>query len=289
MGSADPAAHRAQPLCLAAGKTQELGTLGGGVIDYKDQPSGCQFLLSDDNTVIQVRETGTYNRIDQSTSLLRPATFAGVPGRIYAFSDSDQICSAELASRSIGVPSVDVFRKNKQGDRQQHCDLAQKAMEMIAKRYVPLAGGTPSSSARQGLPSSVLQAATACDLANAGTAYLGLDSGTGTKGTTPQGSTCTLTGGSTTATALLTTGAPGLDEVPIVPGASVTTTKLGSFPLRIEQEPAKCTLSLEYTGGQVFQLAVGPKDAKPTTITCQAGRVALASVLYGQYEQASFQ
>ncbi|GAA1948271.1 hypothetical protein [Amycolatopsis minnesotensis] len=297
-GSGYDTADWDQPLPLPIGENrcawqkdvvQEIGALGGGVTDFKDNTSGCQFLLGDGNTIIQVRATGPYDRISQETGVLEPAQFAGVPGRVYAFTYSKHTgCSALLASRSVAVPAVDISTKDKGGDQKQHCELAKKAMEVVAKKYVPLAGGTPASGAVQEVPAKAFEGKTACDLAKAGAVYLGVESDSAKEGTDPLGSTCTLDGATTTASAKLTKSTT-LDGVPPVPGAKATNSKLGSYPLRMEQEPAKCTLSLDYGGGHVFQLSMGPKDGKPVNITCQAGRVAMAVGLVNQLMTASYQ
>lgn len=297
-GSGYDTADWDQPLPLPLGENRcawqkdlvpEIGALGGGVTDFKDNTSGCQFLLADGNTIVQVRETGPYNRISQETGVLEPGQFAGVPGRVYAFTyDKHTGCSALLASRSAAVPAVDISTKDKGGDQKQHCELAKKAMEVVAKKYVPLAGGTPASGTVQEVPASVLQGKSACDLAKSGGTYIGVESKSAQEGTDQLGGTCTLDGSATTASAKLTT-STALDAVPPVPGAKATNGKLGSYPLRMEQEPAKCTLSLDFGGGKVFQLAMGPKDGQPVNIICQAGRVALGVVLVNLLQEASFQ
>ncbi|QWF77718.1 hypothetical protein [Amycolatopsis sp. CA-230715] len=297
-GSGYDTADWDQPLPLPLGENRcawqkdavpEIGALGGGVTDFKDNTSGCQFLLADGNTIVQVRETGPYNRISQDTSVLEPAQFAGVPGRVYAFTyEKHTGCSALLASRSAAVPAVDISTKDKGGDQKQHCELAKKAMEVVANKYVPLAGGTPASGTVQEVPANALQGKNACDLAKAGASYIGVESKSAQEGTDPLGSTCKLDGSDTTASAKLTT-STALDAVPPVPGAKATNGKLGTYPLRMEQEPAKCTLSLDLGGGKVFQLAMGPKDGQPVNITCQAGRVALANGLVNLLQEASYQ
>jgi hypothetical protein len=276
-----------QPLPLAVGDCSwqqdaapALSALGGGVVEYRITQSGCQFVLSDRNTILQVHVLGAYNRIDEATGVLRPAQFAGVPGRLYSYSrgTTSDMCSSTLATRSIAVPSIDAYTTNHSGDQNQHCDLAARAAEILARRYVPLAGGTPAAGTAQRQPTGALNGKPACDLARAASAFLHVKAEAGRSGMVALGSTCDYDDPSTLVSALLTQGTPRLAGVPLVPGARVTNTRLGFYPLRMEQEPAKCTLSLEFDDGHVFQLATGPKDGTPTSITCLAGRVALAEV-----------
>jgi hypothetical protein len=192
--------------------------------------SGCQFLLGDATTYVQVRMSGAYDRISQGVTVLEPATFAGVPGRLYAFrySTPTTICSAQLATHSLVVPTVDVDAEHTGGDQQQHCQIARQVANVLATRYVPLAGGTPVPGAAQ------------------------------------------------------------QNNVPPAAGATVTTSKLGPDALRLEQAPTRCTASVEYNDGHVFQVSMGPKSGDGSAITCQADRVALANILGNQLVQGRY-
>ncbi|WP_020421096.1 hypothetical protein [Amycolatopsis sp. ATCC 39116] len=276
--------------------TEAFGRLGGGVVRTSDGSveggPGCSFRLADGN-VIQVRNDGPFYAINQYTSVLEAATFAGLPGRMYSFVPADDprgLCTAQLAGRSIAVPAVDAFARDNNGNQQAMCALARQGMELLARRYVPLAGGTPARDAIQDLPPGALDATSACDLAAAAVYHLNVPyrEEARQRGSTALGTTCTVEGQANTATFLLTTGTPGLAGVPPVAGAKVTTSRFGtSYTLRLEQEPARCTASLEYTGGKVFQLTTGP-DRRPGNSACQAARVALGYVVRQQLADSTF-
>lgn len=272
------------------------GSLGGGVVRTSDGSveggPGCSFRLADGN-VIQVRN-GPFYAINQYTSVLEAATFAGIPGRMYSFipaDDPDVTCTAQLAGRSIAVSAVDAFALDNNGDQQAMCALARQGMELLARRYVPLPGGTPARDAIQDLPPGALDAKSACDLAGTALYHLNVPyrEEARQRGSTALGTTCMSAGQENTATFLLTTGTPGLAGVPPVAGAKVTTSRFGtSYTLRLEQEPARCTASLEFTGGKVFQLTTGPDRNKPDNSACQAARVALAYVVRQQLLDSTF-
>ena len=120
----------------------------GEPIPIKGLIVACDIPLSG-GALIQISSIGPYGHLSEHDKphFAQPVTIAGLEGRIYNVNAPlSGECTLKLNTRSVTVPIINV-RWNIANDieratkRAQSCEIAQKAGEVFAKTYVPLAGG----------------------------------------------------------------------------------------------------------------------------------------------------
>ena len=248
--------------------------------------SGCQVLLPG-GEIVQVRPYGPYNRLVDVTSYLKAVTVHGLEGRLYSFvpQTTDKICSVELDTRSLTGLGVDSYNSTPtHGDFQAHCQRAMQVAGILAKTYVPLAGGHPYPKTPQQPTAAMLKGASACDVVDSGSIVYANDMADDNPetGTTAQGTTCDYTSEQQYGRiqVLLTTGSGGLAALPAKPGTQVSTTRLGVLHARTEQRADGCTFSVQFENGQVAQLdyTVGEAltDERYRQTSCISAQLAMA-------------
>jgi hypothetical protein len=263
-----------------------------GAVSVEDRASGCQFALSNGQGA-QVHLYGPYNRITEDTALLQPVDIAGIKGRVYVFDPPPSIfCSVELDIRAYASLKVDGYElsSDEAGDRQAHCELAMRVAEVIAKRYVPLAGGTPWPQTRQQPADDVLSRTEPCETVRfTDVNYGGISSGrdSGRQGSTVLGPTCQYQSDYASATVQIVTATTGLAQLPQHSGTRGQDTAFGVLPARIEQAADRCWLSVQFGNGQVLQLEFTPNRARDYPITCMAAKVIMASAMATLIAEAS--
>lgn len=257
----------------------QLGPLGAS----KAVPagSGCEFMLPNDEDA-QVQVVGPYTKINQATNLLKPTTVAGLEGRYYSFTDEkqDTSCAVEVNTRSLYSIMVLGFNKAVQGgNRDAHCQIADKIAEAVVKKYVPLAGGQPSQSAIQQPDKTRLVGKKACDIVQ-WPAVLNAD---GLKDENPQnnsnaqGTTCQYQGKPGKVEVLLTSSTGGMAEAPTPDfTAKVTATKLGVLTARSAQTATSCAFAVQLASGQILQAAFTPAAGDPNGSSCLSAQAVVA-------------
>ncbi|WP_370944712.1 hypothetical protein AB5J62_37130 [Amycolatopsis sp. cg5] len=261
--------------------TEEMKPLG--TVSSEAVLSGCQFVLPN-NKGAQVHVYGPYNRITQTTSSVEPVQIAGLKGRVYTFDPPPvTFCSVLLDVRAYAALAVDGYDigSEEAGNRAEHCEIAKKVAEVIAKKFVPLAGGTPWEGVVQEPPADALAKMPGgiCEIVkftHVNYAGISVPRGGGKEGVTPLGPSCAYESKYANAVGSYTTAGVGLAGVPEKPGARVTPGKFGVLPSRIEQTATSCTLSVELQSKQVLQTEFTPvaKDAKDKA--CESVKVTMA-------------
>ncbi len=255
-----------------------------GAVAVEDSASGCQVELSNGQGA-QIHLYGPYNRITEDTSLLQPVDVAGVKGRVYVFDPPPvTFCSVELDVRAFASLKVDGYELagDEAGDRDAHCELAKRIAEVIAKRYVPLAGGTPWPHTRQQPADDVLSRTAPCEAVRfTDTNYVGISGGrdSGHAGSTALGPTCQYESDFASATVQIVTAKTGLAQLSPHSATSVEDTTFGVLPARTEQASDRCWLSVQFGNGQVLQLEFTPHHDRDRAITCAAAKVIMASAM----------
>jgi hypothetical protein len=255
-----------------------------GAVKVESTSSGCQFEL-DNGQGVQVFLFGPYNRMTQDTALLRPVEIAGIKGRTVAFDGPPvTFCSVELDVRAYASLKVDGYElsSDEAGDREAHCEIAKRFAEVIAKLYVPLAGGTPWPQTNQKPADDLLAKTEPCEAIRfTDVFYSGISSGrdSGRADRTELGPTCQYQDGFATATVQIVTGTGGLAQLPKRAGAQLKESSFGTLPGRTEQTADACLLSVQFGNGQVLQLEFKPKNQRDYPATCQLAQVVMASAM----------
>jgi hypothetical protein len=243
--------------------------------------SGCQFGSGEpEDGIIQVHLAGPYVKIQQSTAMLEPVEVAGIPGRVYVFEPvSDKsFCSVALDIRAYSDFAVDGFDHEDVAadatDNKENCELAKKAADILVRKYVPLAGGTPFPGTEQRADDEKLRELKPCEFVD-DTNYTPVTDEDAETGTTDFGTTCTYADENGTVRELITDGDGGLADLPLqLEDSQATTTTFGDYPARQEQSDEGCVLAIETGDGQV--LAIGYTNDDPVDTACQIVSARLA-------------
>lgn len=127
---------------------KQLGA-NGDPIPVKGPIGACDIPLAG-GALIQLSSVGPYGQLSRSDNphFAQLVTIAGLEGRIYNLSAPlSGECTLKLNTRSVTVPTINVRwyltnELDRATKRSQSCEIAKKTAEVIAKTYVPLAGGT---------------------------------------------------------------------------------------------------------------------------------------------------
>lgn len=249
--------------------------------------SGCQFGAGDtSHEIIQVHLSGPYSEIGAGTATLEPVEVAGVPGRVYVFDNVDDptFCSVALDVRAYSAFTVDAFDHAdfapSAPDNRANCELATKAAEILVRRYVPLAGGTPFADTVQRPDDAVLRTLAPCEFVK-NPIYSPVIEDNPRSGTADFGTTCTYEDSNGALRELVADGADGLAEFPRQrPGGLTTDRTFGDYPAREEQDAEGCVIAIETDSGQV--LAVDYASNGSADDTCQVAGVVLAAAIADQ-------
>ena len=252
--------------------------------------SGCQVDFAG-GEVAQIRAFGPYSRVVDETTYLKATTVAGLEGRVYSYTpqSEDKICSVVFNPRALTGITVDGYNTSPtSGDFQAHCKLAQDVAEVVAKTYVPDAGGHPYPGTPQQPSAKTLQGATACEVVGMGSVIYANDvtDDHAKEGHTAEGSTCDYTSdlGYGSIHVLLTPPkAGGLDGIIPKNGTNPVRTYLGEMRARQQQRANGCMFSVELSTHQVVQLdyTLGSAltDDSYKESTCFAAQAVLSSSL----------
>ncbi|WP_410655317.1 hypothetical protein [Amycolatopsis sp. lyj-112] len=257
-----------------------------GLVSAKEEFSGCQFVFPG-NKGAQVHAYGAYSWITQDAAVMEPVEIAGIKGRTYAFDAAPvTFCSVNMDVRAYASIAVDAYDvgSDEAGNRDEHCALAKKVAEVVVKKFVPLAGGTPAASTVQEPAADALKAADVCEVVKFTHAnYAGINSGRAgaQKGESPLGPTCTHEVAYAKAVGMYTTGTGGLEAVPPKPGADVRTGKFGTLEARFEQTEETCAVSVRLTNGQVVQVDFIGKKKEAMTRTCVSAQLIMSASMLG--------
>ncbi len=252
-----------------------------GVTGTKAVFSGCQFEFPN-NKGAQVHAYGSYGWITQDSPVMEPVEIAGVKGRKYAFDEAPvTFCSVNMDVRAYASIAVDAYdtTSDEAGNRDEHCELAKKVAEILLKKYVPLAGGTPWPSTVQEPVADTLKNADICEVVKfTHTNFAGINAGRegAQKGESPLGPTCTHEVAYAKAVGMYTTGTGGLEAVPPKQGAEVQAAKFGPLKARYEQTAEACAVSAQLSNGQVVQVDFIGKKKESFDRTCVSAQLILA-------------
>ncbi|WP_165401414.1 DUF3558 family protein [Herbihabitans rhizosphaerae] len=282
-GSGFTGQPRDQPLALPAGGPRicewlqptmpdmaVVGAIGFGVTAY-----GCNLAA---NKVAQIRVDGPYNMITQRTYLLEHYEFAGLHGRIYSFAPPpNQMCTVQLDVRAFTSIAVDVYEPdNNRGDRRQHCETAGKVIQVLARKFVPAAGGTPWRETVQA-PAALTETAPCKVVRSTDAAFATVYAKTGGEQRTDSGGTCTYHDSRGTVIGLVSTKTGGLADVPRqVPSGEVREGRFGSLPARYEQSATRCFVTAALPSGQAMGAGFTADGEAPARNSCQLAQTVLA-------------
>lgn len=249
--------------------------------------SGCQFGAGNtSHEIIQVHLSGPYSAIEQATAMLEPVEVAGIPGRLYVFEpvEDPTFCSIKLDIRAYAAFTVDGFDHKdfapSAADNRANCELATKAADILVRKYVPLAGGTPFAGTEQRPDDAALRELEPCEFVR-NPIYTPVIEDDPKSGTADFGTTCTYEDENGALRELITDGTGGLDDFRRqLRNSQVTTLSFGDYPARQEQNDEGCVLAIETGDGQV--LAVDYTNNGPIDESCQIAGVALAASVSAQ-------
>ncbi|MFD6068477.1 DUF3558 domain-containing protein [Amycolatopsis lurida] len=252
-----------------------------GLVSTKGTLSGCQFVFPN-NKGAQVHAYSPYSWITQDSPVMEPVEIAGIKGRTYAFDpEPATFCSVNMDVRAYASIAVDAYDvdNDEGGTRAEHCELAKKVAEVVLKKFVPLAGGTPAPSTVQEPPAEALKNADICEVVKFTHAnYAGVNAGRegAQKGEGPLGPTCTHEVPYAKAVGMYTNGTGGLEAVPPKAGAEVRNGQFGTLKARFEQTAEACALSVQLSNGQVVQVDFVGKKKEAMPRTCVSAQLILS-------------
>lgn len=246
--------------------------------------SGCQFGAGDEVVdtrpeIIQVWLASPYDEnIDGPTTMEEKIEVAGLPAQRYQFEygkDEDPtFCTVEVDVRAMAALSVDGFnhRDNPGTDNKGTCEIATKAAEILVRKYVPLAGGTPFRLTAQRPDDERLTGLEPCGLVRNSIFTPVLDDDASTS-ETDLGSTCTYEDEYGTVRELIAEETHSLDDLPpLLEGSQQSTFSFGGeFPARQEWTDDGCAVAIE-TGDDTPVLAVTFVNPGPTRVACQTAQ-----------------
>lgn len=278
-----------------------LGKTGG---DLRTGPIFCTFYIDqefdqdapkDYHEQLQIQFDGPYS--DHTDTLdvafMRSITVAGLEAREYDLKANQAkypgSCTVEVNTRSLGGITVmgGTSRAEHQGtDPRLMCERVRKAATVLARTFVPLAGGTPWEQTRQ-QPQPGEMAATGADacLVTARDApaesVLAFE---GRKGQDGAATTCTYTDGSGVKVMVwLSTDVPDdwQTQVPRLDEREITAaTKLGTLPAYQQLTPSgeTCAESVRYAEGEVLHVTYENRQRTPAELCRVAELIAGSAV-----------
>lgn len=246
--------------------------------------SGCQFGAGNtSHEIIQVHLAGPYTELNQATAMLEPVTVAGIPGRLYVYEpvEDPTFCSVALDVRAYSDLTVDAFDHKdfapSAPDNRANCELATKAAEILVRKYVPEAGGTPYPDTKQKPDDETLRALAPCDFVRS-PIYTPVIADDPEVEETDFGTACTYADGNGSLRELATDGKGGLDDLPNQLRDSQTTSiTFGELPARKEYNDTGCLLAVETGDGRVLGVEYSQDD--PVDDACQLASVVLAAAI----------
>lgn len=280
-GWTDPCAWLAPDLLATAGGRAPQFTALGCV--FPAAPPGDAPLL------LQIGWTGAYSMDPGPVEWMRPVEVAGLQAREFARPGmkADQ-CGLHLNTRSTIMLTVVAYDADDdaRGGHEPRCDVARRIGDAIARRYVPLAGGTPYAGTPT-RPDADLLAAPACDIVHehvANAANLrGADPRPGRSG---DGTTCTYASEYATATATLTD-AP-LDEKPPLDGSRPPEEHaIIGMPARLASDGQRCGVAIELDAAVVLHIVYEYASDIGHRWACKQAEVMAADAIAGVLEKTS--
>lgn len=238
--------------------------------------------------IIQVRLNAPYRPIAQATEMHEPVEIAGLPGRVFLLSpvEDPTFCTVELDIRAYSSFIVDAYDHRdfapSAPDNSANCELAKKAAEILAKRYVPMAGGTPWKGTPQRPTEEQLRAVPPCEFVQNPIFSPVIEDNPKTRQES-WGTSCVYADDNGTLTELLTDGTGGLDDLPRqFDGGIVTDGTFGDYPARVEQAENSCSIAVETDDGQAAGVTYIHNSA--TEEACPISGVNLAEAISDQLE-----
>lgn len=251
---------------------EELGAVGDP-IEVKGPIGACDIALND-GALIQISSVGPYGRLSQSDNphFAQSVTIAGLEGRMYNLSAPlSGECTIKLNTRSITVPTINV-RWNITNDlkratkRAKSCEIAQRAADVFAKAYVPLAGGTAYQGTLQAPVAGSIEDYPCRIVTNAAALHADVydiqDDRNGRQSERrDQRNQCTYAYRDRKAVVTLDTSGHSLEHFPVPAGAESTSRTLGPLSARIDQRDGDCSFVVELAPGIILDIAYsGAKD-----------------------------
>jgi hypothetical protein len=231
--------------------------------------SGCNLLMGG-NELVHIGFVGPFHWVTDGARFSRPVTISGLQARERAFSTEGKgECTVEVNTRSPVAISFSAWNPKDRngGSAVKRCRVARGVAEVVVRRFVPLAGGTPWSRTPQRPGASAGEGKHACEIVGKTSAvYGGMDPENAIRGTDPLGTTCVYKDKSSTLAVLVAAGPDAtLSKVgPRLAGAAVSDRRLGELPARLEDGGTACALSVEFVPGRTF------------TVTYQLGILGMA-------------
>jgi hypothetical protein len=137
-------------------------------------------------------------------------------------------------------------------DNQANCELATKAAEILVKRYVPLAGGTPYEGTEQRPPEEKLRGLEPCEFVTNPISSPVIEDNPKTADE-DFGTICTYADDNGTLRELITGGTGGLDDLPRqLDDGHTTAITFGDYPARLEHGADACAIAIETGDGQAL-------------------------------------
>jgi hypothetical protein len=278
-----------------------LATLGKTGGDLTTGPVFCAFYIDknfsedtqqDDHEQMQIEFDGPYtNHFDTiDIAFMHSITIAGLEAREYDLQASQDkypgSCTVEVNTRStggmlvIGSASASAPRGT---DPEPMCRRVRGAATVLAKTFVPLAGGTPWRNTPQQPKSTAITDADACAVtANQATAEIVLAT-EGHKGTDGEATTCIYSNGRRKVTVWLATDMPAEwhAKVPRLDVEELTeNTTLGTLPAYRQVTPSgnKCAEAVQVSEGQVLHVVYENRRLKTEELCRVAELIAGSSV-----------
>ena len=251
--------------------------------------SGCQMGAGDtSHEIIQVRLNAPYRPIRQATAMHERVDIVGLPGRMFVLSpvEDPTFCTVELDIRAYASFVVDAYDHRdfapSAPDNKANCELAKAAAEILVKRYVPLAGGTPWECTPQRPAAERLRAVEPCEFV-ANPIYSPVIVDDPKTREESWGTACVYADENGTLTELLTTGTGGLEDLPRqLDGGVLVDDTFGDYPARVEQAENSCSIAVETDDGQA--VGVSYRHNGPTDEACPIVEANLSDSLASQLE-----
>lgn len=262
--------------------TPEMARQAGGTGEVRPQEAGCN-VVRGGNELVQVSSVGPYDWVMDPARFMRPVTIAGLQAREYAFIGQGQgECSLLVNTRAPVAIQFAAWNPTDRdgGSFEERCRVVRRVAEVLVRRYVPAAGGTPWHRTPQRPAADVGVDMVACELVDQSAAVEGsTDPRRAATGTDPLGTTCTYEGNDTKLVGLVTDGPDtGLSDVePRLPDATVTERRLGELPARMEEAGTDCAISVEFAQRRIFTITYHVEGV--LGLACPTAEVVAANVL----------
>lgn len=247
-------------LATSLGAVAEPTSLKGGI-------GACEITLAG-NALVQISSVSPYHRLTRSNnpSFAVPVTVAGLEGRLYNLgAPLNGECTLNLNTRSLNTFQVNVrwYLSNdleRATKRDQSCQIAQKTAEVLAKAYVPLAGGAPYTKTLQRPRADVIGDKPCQVVGGSGALYAGVfDVADDTNGKQAQreslAGTCVYEHNGNKASITLDKSGKKLADLPIqVQNSTVTDRQLGMLPARQATTGNSCSIAVELAAGILMDI-----------------------------------